>query len=393
MLNEIRNNPADSNVVLLVDVLLKDAIEAGASDIHIESIALGLRVRYRIDGVLYDQTPLSEGFVLQIVSRIKILAHINIAEKRIPQDGKFRLKLATKDIDMRVSSFPSLYGEKIVIRILDRSRQTIDLEKIGFAPAIFEQFQSLMGRSNGFFLVTGPTGSGKTTTLYAALAGLNDSTKHIITLEDPVEYNLDGITQGQIHTDAGFTFERGIRALLRQDPDIAMIGEIRDKQTARIAIEAALTGHLVLSTLHTNDAPSALMRLMDMGIEPFLINASVTGILAQRLVRKICTYCKIKTEATPQEQAIIHKYGFNIPHLYKGTGCKECFNLGFKGRIGIFELLVVSNNVRSLIVQQPIFEDIYAQAIKDGMQTLLQDGIQKVSAGTISLQELIRVVF
>jgi type II secretory ATPase GspE/PulE/Tfp pilus assembly ATPase PilB-like protein len=392
IVSEVKHNTIDFNVIALVDKMLKDAIQVGASDIHVESTIQGLRVRYRIDGLLYDQPTFSAQLALQILSRIKILAHINIAEKRVPHDGKFRLQVQQRDIDMRVSSFPSLHGEKIVIRILDRSRQTIDLEKIGFNARMLEQFQGLMKRSNGFFLVTGPTGSGKTTTLYAALAGLNDSAKHIITLEDPVEYNLDGITQGQIHTDAGFTFERGIRALLRQDPDIAMIGEIRDKQTARIAIEAALTGHLVLSTLHTNDAPSALMRLMDMGIEPFLINASITGILAQRLVRKICVACKEAVFPTAQEEAVIKKWGLMLDQLYKGKGCAECANLGFKGRIGIFELLVVTNDLRSLIVQQPVFEDIYAQALDDGMQTLLHDGMQKVLAGTVSLQELIRVV-
>ena len=315
IVTEVKNNKLDFNVIALVDKMLKDAIQVGASDIHIESTIQGLRLRYRIDGVLYDQPAFSAQLSLQILSRIKILAHINIAEKRVPHDGKFRIQVQQRDIDMRVSSFPSLHGEKIVIRILDRSRQTIDLETIGFSTHMLEQFQALMKRSNGFFLVTGPTGSGKTTTLYAALAGLNDTTKHIITLEDPVEYNLDGITQGQIHTDAGFTFERGIRALLRQDPDIAMIGEIRDKQTARIAIEAALTGHLVLSTLHTNDAPSALMRLMDMGIEPFLINASVTGILAQRLVRKICVDCKEAVFPTAQEEAVIKKWGLPMEQL------------------------------------------------------------------------------
>ena len=383
----------DFSVIARVDDLVMRAVKRNASDIHLESNVKDLRVRYRIDGVLYDEQNIESSLALQIISRIKILAHINIAEKRVPQDGKFRINQQNYAIDLRVSTFPSIYGEKIVIRILDRTDHTIELEKLGFQPSILVTFKDLINRSNGFLLVTGPTGSGKTTTLYAALAALHTPEKNIITLEDPVEYNLDGITQGQIHPEAGFTFERGMRALLRQDPDIAMVGEIRDKQTARIAIEAALTGHLVLSTLHTNGAPAAIMRLMDMGIEPFLINASVTGIVAQRLARKICMHCRIEVTPTAQEIKILEQLpGKAITTIFAGKGCSLCFNLGYKGRIGIFELLVMNNTLRSLIVQNPFFDAINAQALESGMQTLLYDATQKLVDGIITLQELMRVI-
>lgn len=380
------------SVIQRVDDLIMGAIKRNASDIHLESYQNNLRVRYRIDGVLYDEQSIETSIALQIISRIKILAHINIAEKRVPQDGKFRSTQHHNAIDLRVSTFPSIYGEKIVIRILDKADHTIELERLGFQQSILATFNELVNRSHGFLLVAGPTGSGKTTTLYASLAALHTPQKNIITLEDPVEYNLEGITQGQIHPEAGFTFERGMRALLRQDPDIAMVGEIRDKQTARIAIEAALTGHLVLSTLHTNNAPAAIMRLMDMGIEPFLINASVTGILAQRLVRKICEHCRVEVMPIASEQKILEQLPVVVTKMYKGEGCSSCFNLGYKGRIGIFELLVVNNALRSLIVCNPIFEAIYAQALENGMQTLLHDASHKVQNGVISLQELMRVI-
>lgn len=380
------------SAVTLVDGLVAGAIKLNASDIHLESTDKGLRVRYRIDGVLYDQQSLPLGVMPQIVSRIKILSHINIAEKRVPQDGKFTIKKDNKTIDFRVATFPALQGEKVVIRILDRSHQSLHLDQLGFTPLMLIEFKELISRSSGFLLVTGPTGSGKTTTLYAALMEIASAEKHIITLEDPVEYNIEGITQGQIHPDAGFSFEKGIRAMLRQDPDIVMVGEIRDKQTAHIAIEAALTGHLVLSTLHTNDAPAAIMRLMDMGIEPFLINASVTGVLAQRLVRKICTSCRISYKPAKEDIFLLNKLGLKIETLYKGVGCAACFKLGYKGRIGIYELLTITNQLRALIVQQPIFETIYLQALKDGMSTLLTSGAQKVKDGVISLQELARAV-
>ena len=382
----------DAPAVTLVDDLLTKAIEAQASDIHLEPTEDDLRMRFRIDGVLYDQSPIESNLMDQVISRIKVLAHINIAEKRIPQDGKFKLIKHNQPIDLRISSFPSLYGEKVAVRILDRAHNNIALDELGQSKELLATFKRLIDRSSGFFLVTGPTGSGKTTTLYSALSYINSPEKNIITLEDPVEYSVDGITQGQINPEAGFTFEKGIRSLLRQDPDILMIGEIRDRQTARIAIEAALTGHVVLSTLHTNDAPSAVMRLMDMGIEPFLLNAAVTGVLAQRLARKICPHCKIEVSPNEQEQALLKRLGLNLKKIVKGQGCDHCLQLGYKGRVGIFELLVMSDALRALIVKYPRFEAIYKQALSDGMHTLLDDGVQKIKQGLLSVHEVARTI-
>lgn len=379
-------------VVDLVDNIIKIAIERSASDIHLESMEDHLRVRFRLDGMLCDQPSISQKLMHQIISRIKILSNIDIAQKRIPQDGKFKLTLNGHLIDLRISTFPSVYGEKVVIRILDRSKNKISLDEVGFDSETLKIFKNLIKLPTGFILVTGPTGSGKTTTLYSCLSQLHTPEKNIITLEDPVEYHIDGVTQGQIHPESGFTFAKGIKSLLRQDPDIAMIGEIRDKESAKIAIEAALTGHLVFSTLHTNNAPGAIMRLMDMDIEPFLINASLTGVLAQRLVRKICLKCTQKIEPTYQEKALMDFLKMEPDFLLKGAGCSECDESGYKGRTGVFELLVVTDDLRSLIVEKPKFNDINFQAIKDGMKTLLQDATQKVQNGIITLQELVRVV-
>ncbi len=386
----LQKKQSQAPVVTLVDNLLHAAIAMAASDIHLESTNTNLRVRARIDGVLYDQDAIDISLKDQVLSRLKVLANINIAEKRVPQDGKFRMVAHGQEVDLRVSTFPAMYGEKIVVRILDRNRNRIALDQLGMQPSMFEAFKELLSRSSGFFLVTGPTGSGKTTTLYAALSHLNAPEKNIITLEDPVEYAVNGITQGQIQPEAGFTFEKGIRSVLRQDPDVLMVGEIRDKQTARVAIEAALTGHMVLSTLHTNDASSAMVRLMDMGIEPFLLNASITGVLAQRLARKICTECRIETQPTDEEKVLLDRIGLKLATIYRGTGCDACMQLGYKGRTGIFELLVMTSALRSLIVQQPQYESLYAQACSDGMHTLLYDGAHKVKEGIITVQELLR---
>ena len=376
----------------MVDALVEKAIECAASDIHIESHQDKVRVRYRIDGVLYDQESLSIDQASQILSRVKVLARLNIAEKRVPQDGKYRLVRNGNEIDLRVSSFPSIYGEKMVIRILDRFNMMIALNTLGMQPAVYETFSDLICKQSGFVLVAGPTGSGKTTSLYAALSMLNTSEKNIITLEDPVEYNLDNVTQGQIHPDAGFTFARGLRSMLRQDPDIVMIGEVRDKETARSAIEAALTGHMVLSTVHTNDAPSTIMRLMDMGIEPFLLNAALSGVVSQRLARKICTACRVMRKPNDQEKKLLKKLELSMQTICDAQGCDNCFNLGYKGRVGIFELLRMTNDLRALIVQHPVFDGIFNQALADGMQPLLEDAKCKVQQGIISLQELARVV-
>ncbi len=383
---------SEHSVISRVNALIKRAIAARASDIHLEPTEHALRIRFRIDGMLFDQEPIEYAVMAQVVSRVKVLSHINIAEKRIPQDGKFSNTFDGHTIDFRVSTFPSLYGEKVVIRILDRTTQAIALDQLGFLPAMQEAFKQLIFRPHGFFLVTGPTGSGKTTTLYAALSALNHPEKNVATLEDPVEYHVAGITQGHINPEAGFTFEKGIRALLRQDPDILLIGEVRDRQTARVAIEAALTGHLVLSTLHTNDAPSAVMRLMDMEIEPFLLNAALTGVLAQRLARTLCVHCKEEKAPTAQERGVLSKLNAQLERVCTATGCSACDNRGYKGRTGIFELLPITNALRSLVVYEPKIEAIYAQAAQDGMQTLLQDGLTKVKNGQISLDELLRVV-
>jgi type II secretory ATPase GspE/PulE/Tfp pilus assembly ATPase PilB-like protein len=382
----------DQSIVSRVESLLNDAIKHRASDIHLEPTRDELRVRFRIDGILIDQKSFSAELSSAIVARLKILASLNSTERRIPQDGKFHAMHDGNEIDIRVSTFPCLYGEKMVVRILDRMQQTISLDSLGFEPTMLQKFQQLMQRQSGFFLVTGPTGSGKTTTLYAALSFLHNSERNIVTLEDPVEYSLDGVTQAQINVPAGFTFEKGIRSLVRQDPDIIMVGEIRDKITARIAIEAALTGHLVLSTLHTADAPSAIMRLMDMGIEPFLLNAALSGILAQRLLRKLCIDCRKARAATPEEQHLLQSLGIESDTVYESFGCELCDHLGYKGRVGIFELLEISPALRSLIIANPQFDEIYTQAIADGMQTLASDGAYKVKEGLISLSEYMRIV-
>lgn len=383
---------ANNTIIDFVDSLLKSAINYSASDIHIEQTNDNARVRFRIDGILYDQNPIEKNKKDRVIARLKVIASISIVQKRVPQDGKFRFNHNDNFIDLRVSTFPTIYGEKVVIRILDRSKTMISIGKLGFSSAMLQKIKQLITHSSGFFLVTGPTGSGKTTTLYSILAHLNSSEKNIITLEDPVEYNVDGITQAQMHSDAGFTFEKAVRSLLRQDPDVAMIGEIRDKQTAQIAIQSALTGHLVFSTLHTNDAPSVIMRLMDMGIEPFLINASLTGVLAQRLVRVLCSKCKVSLVPDELDKILIKKYQLNVADLKTSSGCTGCFHLGYKGRIGVFELLIMTPALRSLIVEGANLDKIVEQAKKDGMQTLFDDGLEKVKNGIISLKEFAKII-
>ncbi len=424
-----------ADAVQVVEQVIAQAVQAGASDVHLEPAPSGLRVRYRIDGVLYDQALIDLSLMSQVLSRIKVLAEIDISQKRVPQDGKFKITHQninqvinnnssnhsnlnhssnihsnhntsnnnssssnnsnhsnTRQIDLRVATFPSATGEKIVLRILDRDLQPLKLTELGLSSALLQQFDKLIQRPSGFLLVTGPTGSGKTTTLYAALQDLHTPERHIITLEDPIEYHLAGITQGQIFPEAGFTFAKGVRALLRQDPDIVLIGEIRDPETAKIAIEAALAGRMVFSTLHTNSAPSAVMRLIDMGVEAFLINAAITGVLAQRLVRKLCDYCKISSKPTVAEQNFLKNYNLDLNLIYHSQGCAQCHNLGYRGRLALFELLLVSDKLRELISIRPSLTALEQQARLDGMQSLVLDGLQKVTTGQISLAELIRVV-
>lgn len=381
----------NTSAVLMVDTVLHQAIMHNASDIHFEPSVEGLLIRVRIDGLLHDAALLDKLRMPPVLARLKVLANINVAEKRIPQDGKFGFTFKTRAVDVRVSTFPSCHGEKIVLRLLDQERLRISLQELGFVEDMLVACRNLLGLPHGFFLVAGPTGSGKTTTLYAALSALNDRSRHIITLEDPVEYHINGITQAQIHPEAGFTFEKGIRALLRQDPDIVMVGEMRDKQTAHIAIEAALTGHLVLSTIHASDAPSVVMRLLEMGIEPFLINAAVSGVLAQRLARRLCEGCKVAKPLSPEQASYLETIKVTLDQVYEAAGCSACHGLGYKGRVGIFQLLVMSNALRTLIVTNPGIEVIKAQAIADGMGSLLTDAAYKLKAGVISFNEMLKV--
>ncbi|KKQ33552.1 MAG: General secretory pathway protein E [candidate division TM6 bacterium GW2011_GWF2_37_49] len=380
------------STIEFVDCLLYTAINVHASDIHIQPEEDRARIRFRIDGTLYDQEDVSSEISKLVISRIKILAGLDIATQRLPQDGKIKILMyenfgRTHIIDLRISTFPSTYGEKMVVRILDREYNLLELESLGFDKPLFESVKNLVSKPHGFFLVTGPTGAGKTTTLYAMLSYLNNPGKNIITMEDPVEYALDGITQSQVNEKAGFIFQNGLRSLLRQDPDIIMIGEIRDKITAQIAIEAALTGHMVFSTLHTNDAAGAVTRLLDMDVEPFLISATLTGVIAQRLARKLCSSCK---------KTIDNSTFKNLENLstqsYVSNGCSKCFNLGHSGRIGIFELLVLDEKIKNLIVQKSSNEVIQKQAKENGMITLQDDGIQKVKSGQISLDEFLSTI-
>lgn len=382
----------DAPSIRLVNDLIAKAVHAGASDIHLESYQNAVQVRLRIDGMLHAEGSIEAAYMSQVLNRIKILAQLDIAEKRMPQDGKFLHPLLTNDVDLRVSTFPTLYGEKIVIRILDRSGTQLIPEQLGFELVMLERLKTIVKRAHGFFLVTGPTGSGKTTTLYSLLSYVKAPHINITTLEDPIEYYVSGVNQAQVHPAIGFTFARGIRSLLRQDPDIIMVGEIRDQETAQVAVQASLTGHMVLSTLHTADAPSCVMRLLDMSIEPFLLNTTLTGILAQRLARTLCVHCKYESAISSHEQHYIDTYKLSITNTYAAKGCIQCRNTGYKGRTGVFELLEISHELRALLTAQPVFSDIYIQAVKDGMKPLIFDAAEKVNQGIISMQELIRVL-
>ncbi len=380
----------EAPVVKLVNLIIERAIAKKASDIHVEPRESSLSIRYRIDGVLREEIVIPRMLKAAVVSRLKILAKINIAERRIPQDGRFTVKRNGKKIDLRVSTFPTVHGEKVVMRILERSGTTIALEELGMNPEILHKFSQVLGLSHGIILVTGPTGSGKTTTLYAALNRINDAEKNIVTLEDPVESQIPGINQGHTNPVAGFTFASGLRAILRQDPDIIMVGETRDVETAEIAIQAALTGHLVFTTLHTNDALSSVVRLIDMGIEPFLVASSVSAIVAQRLVRKLCPKCAHKADPT---EVYVPETGEarRLEHVLKPVGCDKCSNTGYRGRIGLFELVVLNDEMRRLIVKGGSYQELVAEARRIGYRTMFEDGLDKVEAGITSLEEVMRV--
>jgi len=380
-------------VVRLVHSALENAVRSGASDVHIEPNSDQMRVRIRVDGILQETLTTSLGTHGAVTSRVKVMAGLNISEKRVPQDGRIMITVDKREIDLRVSTMPTTYGEKVVMRILDRANFMVGKENLGFSPGDLEKFDRLVAKPHGIILVTGPTGSGKTTTLYAMLAELNDHKKNIITLEDPVEYDMKGINQTQINIKAGLTFATGLRAVLRQDPDIIMVGEIRDSETAEIAARSALTGHLVLSTLHTNDAPGAVARLMDMEVEPFLISSSLIGVVAQRLVRKVCPVCKEQYEAGEREKRILH-YPYDVPlTLTRGRGCDNCNRTGYKGRVGVFEIMEVGKELRLLIDKGAPTDELRDTAINLGMVPLEKDAQQKVLNGITTLEEMLRVTY
>jgi len=384
----------EAPVIALVNLIILRAVKEKASDIHIEPFGEDtLKVRYRIDGILHDVMSLPRNLQLPVISRIKIMSDLDIAERRLPQDGRIQVNVGGRNINIRVSILPAVTGESAVLRILDPSSILLDLDSLGFSPDILPDFLSLIKKPNGIILVTGPTGSGKSTTLYTTLNLLNSTEKKIMTIEDPVEYRLKGISQVQAKPKIGLTFAAGLRSFLRQDPDIMLVGEIRDKETAEIAVQAALTGHIVLSTLHTNDAPSSVIRLIDMGIEPFLISSSVIGVIAQRLVRRICPKCKKEIKITPDLEKILNEYEIkgNEITLFKGEGCPYCKDIGYKGRIAIFELMLITENIRDLISKNVTTGKLREAAIKQGMCQLREDGIKKVCEGLTTIDEVLRV--
>jgi len=390
---DLLDDASEAPVIKLVNLFFSQAIRARASDIHIEPYQKEVNVRYRIDGVLYNMHTLPRRFQSAITSRVKIMAKLDIAEKRLPQDGRIMIKIADKDVDIRVSVIPTTFGERIVLRLLDKRSIFYSLEEIGLSPDKLDVMNRLIRGGNGIILVTGPTGSGKTTTLYGALDKINSPDKNIITIEDPVEYQLQGIGQIHVNPKIGLTFANGLRSIVRQDPDVILVGEIRDLETAEISIHAALTGHLVFSTLHTNDAAGAVTRLIDMGIEPFLVASSVVAIIAQRLVRVICPSCK---EPYKPEQALLQEVGLtssrtNKKMLYRGTGCPECLDTGYRGRTGIYEILKVDDAIRSLVLKTSDSATIRAEGVQRAMTTLRDDGIRKVLEGTTTIEEVLRV--
>ena len=378
----------EAPVVKLVDLIIRQAINERASDIHIEPFKDRISLRYRIDGKLYEIPPPAKHLHLAIISRVKILAKLDIAEKRLPQDGAILVKIDDRPIDLRVSTLPTIYGEKVVLRILDRGSIVLDLGQLGFDAKQLELLRRCMSSSYGLLLLTGPTGSGKTTTLYAMLNEIKDSTRNIVTIEDPVEYKMDGVNQVQVKPEIGLTFAGALRSFLRQDPDVMLVGEVRDLETAEICIRSALTGHLVLSTLHTNDAPSAINRLMDIGVEPYLITPSLLCVVGQRLLRKLCPDCKEAYEPASKQ---IADYKIKADLIYKPKGCPKCNHLGYKGRMSIAEVMVVNLEIRQMISQKATFQQIREVARKTGMQSLYDSAMKKVELGMTSLEEAVSV--
>ena len=375
-------------VVKLVNSLLSDAVKRGASDIHIESYEKNMRVRYRIDGVLQEMMNPPYKMRAAITSRLKIMSELDIAERRVPQDGRIKLKIGKKKVDLRVSTLPCIYGEKIVMRILDKGNLQFDLEGFGMEAKAIQNVLAAVSAPYGMVLVTGPTGSGKTTTLYSCLNRLNTPEVNIMTAEDPVEYNLDGINQVAVRDEVGLTFAAALKSFLRQDPNIVMVGEVRDLETGSIAVKAALTGHLVLSTLHTNDAPATINRMIDMGIEPFLVSSSTNLIMAQRLVRRICKHCKRRVEISAER---LEELGLNPDaEVYEGAGCPECNETGYKGRQGLYEVMPISPNIREIILDRGTTTEIRQAAIDEGMLTLRQDGLRNIEKGVTTIEEVLR---
>jgi type II secretion system protein E len=393
-LGDLRRMARETLVINLVNLMLRQAVQDRASDIHIEPFEKALKVRYRIDGVLHEMPSPAKRLQAAITSRIKIMADLDIAERRLPQDGRIKIRVSGREIDLRVSTVPTLFGESVVLRILDKSSVMFGLEELGFSKETQQKFARLIQVPYGIILSTGPTGSGKTTTLYAALRQVALPTRKVITIEDPVEYQLEGINQINVNPKIGLTFAEGLRHILRQDPDVIMVGEIRDHETAEIAIHSALTGHLVFSTLHTNDAAGAVTRLLEMGIEPFLVASSVEGVLAQRLVRRICPDCKEAYEVPQRTVASLVELDEEAPEtfvLYRGRGCDRCKRTGYRGRIGLFELLLVDDSLKDLILARASSGEIKEAAIRNGMWTLRQDGWSKALAGLTTLEEVERV--
>ncbi len=393
-LTDLEGAAGDSPVIKLVNYLIYCAVQEGASDIHIEPDDGSLRVRFRVDGSLYEKMTPPYQMLPAVVSRIKIMAGLDISERRAPQDGGITVMMDKRPIDLRVSTLPGKFGEKVVMRIIDNKNAMTSLEKLGFSFTMLEKYRELITQPNGIVLVTGPTGSGKSTTLYATLNAIVDPTLNISTVEDPVEFNLPGVNQFQVHEKAGLTFSGCLRALLRQDPDIIMVGEVRDGETAKIATQAALTGHMVFSTLHTNDAPSAVTRLFNIGVEPYLVAASIRGVLAQRLLRKVCTHCKEPQELNAQTRKTLEKLntqGVEIDTIYKGIGCPKCRNSGYAGRIGVFELFTPDDEALDAISRGASLQELRKQAITRGFKTLREDGLEKLKAGLTTLEELFSV--